>query len=130
MKYLLPILALAAFFWAQVPAAAAQAAEQEPSNPPSSADVPAIPVDKENARKAKELLDQAVQALGGQAYLNVRDMQQSGRTYSFHHGRPTSNGIQFQPGGSSRLSLSNTLVADNGGIGINILATGSGTGTP
>src|SRR2546429_127319 len=22
-------------------------------------------------------------------------MQQSGRTYSFHHGRPTSNGIQF-----------------------------------
>ena len=54
-----------------------------------------MPVDVENARKAKALLDQAIQALGGQAYLNVRDMQQAGRTYSFHHGRPTSNGIQF-----------------------------------
>jgi hypothetical protein len=54
-----------------------------------------LPVDLENARKAKALLDQAIQALGGQAYLNVRDLQLTGRTYSFHHGRPTSNGIQF-----------------------------------
>jgi hypothetical protein len=52
-------------------------------------------VDQENARKARTLLDQAIQALGGSAYLNVHDMQQSGRTYSFHHGRPTSNGVLY-----------------------------------
>lgn len=60
--------------------------------PPSSA---AQPTDLENARKARALLDQAIQALGGQAYLNVHDMQEEGRTYSFYHGRPTSNGVLF-----------------------------------
>jgi hypothetical protein len=51
--------------------------------------------DQENAHKARALIDQAIQALGGQAYLNIRNMQQQGRTYSFHHGRPTSNGVLF-----------------------------------
>jgi len=51
--------------------------------------------DQENARQARALLDQAIQALGGQAYLNIHDMQQQGRTYSFYHGRPTSNGVLF-----------------------------------
>ena len=54
-----------------------------------------VPVDEENVRKAKAVLDQAIQALGGQAYLTIRDTAQTGRTYSFHHGRPTSNGILF-----------------------------------
>ncbi len=51
--------------------------------------------DLENARQARALLDQAIEALGGQAFLNVLDMQQEGRTYSFYHGRPTSNGVLF-----------------------------------
>jgi|SRR5271165_4162822 len=51
--------------------------------------------DQENARQARALLDQAIQALGGQAYLTIHDMQQQGRTYSFHHGQPTSNGVLF-----------------------------------
>ncbi len=55
----------------------------------------AIPPDQQNARKARALIDQAIQALGGQAWLNIREMQQEGRTYSFHHGEPTSNGILF-----------------------------------
>jgi len=54
-----------------------------------------VPADQENARKARALLDQAVQALGGQAFLTIHDMEQEGRTYSFHHGRPTSNGVVF-----------------------------------
>ena len=41
---------------------------------------------QENSRKAKALIEQGIQALGGQAYLNLHDMQQEGRTYSFHHG--------------------------------------------
>lgn len=70
-----------------------QAPPQNPSAPVSSA--PSIPVDQENARQAKAILDKAIQALGGQSYLTMQDMQQEGRAYSFHHGRPTSNGVQF-----------------------------------
>ncbi len=54
-----------------------------------------VPVDQDNARKARALLDQAIQALGGQTYLNFRDMTQQGRTYSFYHGQPNSAGILF-----------------------------------
>jgi hypothetical protein len=92
MKQLSPILLLAISLWAQAPAGSTQA----PQNPSSKAESgAALPVDLENARKAKALLDQAIQALGGQAYLTIHDMQMTGRTYSFHHGQPTSNGIQF-----------------------------------
>ena len=75
-------------------AAAAQAGAQVPAESPAATGQ-AIPADQENARKARALIDQAIQALGGQAYLNIHDMQQEGRTYSFHHGRPTSNGVLF-----------------------------------
>lgn len=50
---------------------------------------------QENSAKAKELLNQAIQALGGDAYLNIQDVSQQGRTYSFHHGETTSTGVQF-----------------------------------
>jgi hypothetical protein len=72
----------------------AQEGPPQPSHT-STAAGPAIPVDQENVRKAKALLDKAIHALGGEAYRAVRDLQQEGRTYSFHHGRPTSNGVQF-----------------------------------
>src|SRR5260370_38881426 len=72
----------------------AQEGPPQPS-PTSTAAGPAIAVDQENVGKAKALLDKAIHALGGEAYLAVRDLQQEGRTYSFHHGRPTSNGVQF-----------------------------------
>lgn len=54
-----------------------------------------ISSDQENARKARELIDQAIQALGGQAFLNFQDMSQQGRTYSFYHGQPNSAGVLF-----------------------------------
>jgi outer membrane lipoprotein-sorting protein len=59
--------------------------------PPSQS----IPVDQENVQKAKAVLDQTIQALGGQAYLNIQDISQEGRTYSFYHGRPNSVGVVF-----------------------------------
>lgn len=54
-----------------------------------------IPVDQTNAAKARAVLDQAIAALGGPAYLNIRDISQEGRTYSFYHGRPNSLGLLF-----------------------------------
>jgi len=76
--------------------ASGQANNSAPSQP-SAAEPPAqsIPVDQENARKAKAVLDQMIQALGGDAYLHLRDMSQEGRTYSFHLGEPTGVGVQF-----------------------------------
>jgi hypothetical protein len=73
---------------------AAQAGAQSPSNagPPKDS---SIPPEQENAHKARALLEQAIQALGGQAYLSVHAMQEQGRVYSFYHGRPTSNGVFF-----------------------------------
>ena len=54
-----------------------------------------IPVDQENARKARAIIDQGIQALGGSAYLNWKTQPQEGRAYSFHRGEANSVGIQF-----------------------------------
>jgi len=54
-----------------------------------------VPADQDNARKAKAILEQAIQALGGQNYLNLRDREQQGRIYGFHHGRATGAGGVF-----------------------------------
>jgi hypothetical protein len=47
------------------------------------------------AKKARELIQQAIEALGGQAYLSVQDMEQEGRAYNFHHGELSSVGTRF-----------------------------------
>ncbi|HXM69034.1 MAG TPA: hypothetical protein VN911_20070, partial [Candidatus Acidoferrum sp.] len=97
MKYLILIVILASFFTASG-ASKVGAADQEGAQAPSQstpAPGPGIPSDQENARKARALLDQAIQALGGEAYLKIHDAEQEGRTYSFHHGQPTSNGVLF-----------------------------------
>jgi hypothetical protein len=96
MTYRLPILALVLGF-ASNPAVRAQAAAQNSlQSAPGPTSVQSIPAaDLANARKARVLLEQAIQALGGQAYLNVHDLEEQGRTYSFFHGRPTSNGMLF-----------------------------------
>lgn len=51
--------------------------------------------DHENARKARALIDQMIQALGGPAYMGIQDISQEGRTYSFYHGQPNSAGLVF-----------------------------------
>ena len=76
------------------PTAAAQSpAQQAPSD--SAVKNSSIPLDQQNARQAHDLLEQAIQALGGDVYLNIHDMQEQGRTYTFYHGRPSSNGVFF-----------------------------------
>ncbi len=89
MKYALMFLATTLIFakvFAQEPHGAAK----------SSGGVShSVPADDQNQRKARTLLDQAIQALGGSAYLNIQDVSQEGRAYSFHLGRPTSAGVVF-----------------------------------
>jgi hypothetical protein len=66
-----------------------------PDDSNSSTAPQAIPTDQANAQKAKQIIDQAIQALGGQAYLNITDEKLEGRGYSFHHGQPNSLGTVF-----------------------------------
>ncbi len=53
------------------------------------------PSNDPGVQKAQQLLEKMVAALGGQAYLNIQDMQQQGRTYSFYHGEPEGTGAPF-----------------------------------
>ncbi|HVO63987.1 MAG TPA: hypothetical protein VMT53_23900 [Terriglobales bacterium] len=92
MKALLPVFLFSTLTFAQ------GVAPEQTTAPPSAQSAPAppnVPSDQENARRASALLEQAIQALGGQAYLNFVDMTQQGRTYSFYHGQPNSAGILF-----------------------------------
>jgi len=49
----------------------------------------------QSVHKAYELLNQMIRALGGDAYLNVQNMQSEGRTYGFSHGNPSGTGTVF-----------------------------------
>lgn len=78
MKYLISVLLLLAF-------AAAQTA------PGTKAGAP----EDENARKARALIDQSIQALGGQAFLTYKEKSEEGRFYSFFHGQSNSAGTPY-----------------------------------
>ena len=89
MRYALTLLLLTALAAAQTPADA----------PPPQSSAPAtgatVSSDQENAKKAKQLTQQAIQALGGQVYLTWRTQTSQGRSYSFHHGESNSVGTLF-----------------------------------
>jgi hypothetical protein len=86
MRYALIALALTVLSFGQ---------DTTSAGPDAAGSMQAIPTDQANAQKAKAILEQAIQALGGEAYLNVKDMTQEGRSYSFHHGEPNSLGTLF-----------------------------------
>ena len=45
--------------------------------------------------KAKSIIDQGIEALGGQTFLTIRDREIQGRGYGFHSGRPKGGGGVF-----------------------------------
>jgi hypothetical protein len=94
MKYALIVILLTALAFSQsAPANSTESARQDSGS--QDTDSQPIPTDQENVRKAQAILNQGIQALGGQAYLNAQDMTQEGRSYSFHHGEPNSLGTLF-----------------------------------
>lgn len=97
MKYAFTVLVLTALAFPQSAPTDSSEGTASASAASSAAPPPsiAIPTDQENVRKARAILEQAIQALGGTAYLNARDMTQEGRSYSFHHGEPNSLGTLF-----------------------------------
>ncbi len=74
--------------------AAAQAPQSSTSSVSAATGSPHSPQDA-NAQKARSLLEQCIQAMGGQAWLNLQDMEQQGRSYAYSHGQPNSVGTVF-----------------------------------
>lgn len=48
-----------------------------------------------SVQKSYQILNDMIRAMGGDLYLNLRDMTSEGRTYGFYHGTPNSMSIQF-----------------------------------
>src|SRR5271170_1948953 len=68
-----------------------------PASPAPASAPPAINLnDSDNARKAQALLDQAVDALGGQPYLTYENRSEEGRYYPLYHGHTNSTGIPYR----------------------------------
>ncbi len=67
----------------------------QPPAPIQSGPAPAGPGVAASAQKARQTLEQAVQALGGRAYLEVRDLYQIGRINRFYRGSPSGAGSPF-----------------------------------
>jgi len=75
-----------------------QNAATSPSKDPNPSSPHAITLDKEalqNSDKAKTIIQEGIKALGGETWLTIRDIEQQGRTYGFHHGTPTGGGGVF-----------------------------------
>ena len=74
---------------------------QSGTEPPPRAALPAEPKttvslnDSESAHKARALLDQTIQTLGGQPYLTYDTRSESGRYYPLYHGRTNSTGLIY-----------------------------------
>ncbi len=100
MKQFFPIMVLVCSIlsqgWAQN--AATPSTSKEAAKTPPSTSVPPITLDKEaqqNSNKARAIIEQGIEALGGKTYLTIRDREQQGRGYGFHHGQPTGGGGPF-----------------------------------
>ena len=73
------------------------AAAQTPSTQTSPAQKSLQDIINEDpgAKKARAVLEQTIQALGGPKYMSVQDMEQEGRTYAFYHGTPSGTGAPY-----------------------------------
>jgi len=70
-------------------------AQNSPTQGAAQRSVQEIVSEDPGVKKARQLIDQMIQALGGQVFLNVQDMEQQGRAYGFYHGNPSGQGSLF-----------------------------------
>ena len=87
MKSILLLVALTAISAAQSSPTSGQATASPATQPIQTPDA--------STAKARQLIAQMIQALGGDAYLHFSDVEQDGRTNGFYHGRPTGGTAPF-----------------------------------
>lgn len=96
MKRVLSVLLLACCGAAAQSSSAQNATNQNATPGTAQGSTLAAAVNSDpSSRKARELLNQMIAALGGDAWLNYKTMEQEGRSYSFFHGKPTSEGTVY-----------------------------------
>jgi hypothetical protein len=94
-KHLLSIFLLIAAATAQTspapaaPGSSANASAANPWLPPLTGSEDAT------VKKARTLLTQMIEAMGGQNYMSVQTVEQTGMSYSFYNGKPDSLGTEF-----------------------------------
>ncbi len=76
-------------------AAAQNSAVQSSAAQSSSATASPAAATDPTARKARQLLDQMIAALGGEAWLTYKNSSQQGRSYGFFRGNPTTAGTLY-----------------------------------
>jgi hypothetical protein len=94
-KHLLSVLLLVAAATAQT---APAPAGSNPSAMPSAANPwlpPLMGSEDQPVKKARNLLTQMIEAMGGQNYMDIRTVEQTGLSYSFYNGKPDSLGTEF-----------------------------------
>jgi hypothetical protein len=74
---------------------AAQTAAQPSVPTNNSGSSQSAPAEDPTAIKARQLIAQMIQALGGDAYLRFSDTEQEGRTNGFYHGKPSGGSAPF-----------------------------------
>lgn len=93
MRFLLFLLVLASAGAQSAPPATQSVTPPMP--PDHKAPPPVQQSNDSSAVKARKLIDDMIQALGGNAYLTYETMEQQGRTYGFFHGEPSGAGTVF-----------------------------------
>jgi hypothetical protein len=93
MKRFIFILATAGLAFAQISTPLPKPGQPETVPPVQQS---SAPEDAASAKQARTVLGQMIAALGGDAYLSLRDMEQKGRFYSFdHNGEAEGGGAPF-----------------------------------
>ncbi len=99
MYRLLTLLVLSAAALAQTagtPLAPSQATAPPAPQQPTGSQATGNLNDSENGRQARALINQTIQALGGQAYLTYQNKAEEGRWYTLHHGSRGGPGAQYR----------------------------------
>jgi len=76
-------------------AARAQGPTPVPDGPPTPAANQTAPADNAGSAKARALLESMVQALGGDRWLNLKNIYMEGRIAAFYQGKPTGGTTQY-----------------------------------
>lgn len=103
----------------------------------SSPPAPKQDIAQVNAAKAREVIDKCITALGGEQYLNIKDMEQVGRGYGFSHNEPGGPGTPYwrfyRYPDKERVDLTkqrDIIVIHNGDKGYEVTYRGAKSETP
>ena len=95
MRKFASILVLVCSLWLRTGAAQNPTAQSPAQASPGATTGASAAVEDPGSRKAREIVAEGIRALGGDAYLNIRDREMRGRSSTLHHGRQEGVSVLF-----------------------------------